>query len=292
MIAPTDPATESKPWRISLCDECRPSAFGKLDLIGYNHSDTISIDESGYIFTSTIVAEGPLVPEFLGEEVSIQFGTQEANMRAELISPVVVGRVTPYEKDARRLLIVVPFQHALPGPSRFLVSIFIGSAIVSNAAFDVELGTAPNVRVGDRLPGSGLLGVGPTSFDILTVVKRASRELLLADQYLAHAKLSDLLVHVDRGVDVRVLTSPQQAAKYHGQIDALRQHGHHISVRSSRTFHDRFVIVNRAEVYHFGHSLDALSKGRASRYARVTARDEVDQILAALDADWNAAIAP
>lgn len=51
-------------------------------------------------------------------------------------------------------------------------------------------------------------------------------------------------------------------------------------------FHDRFIIVNGVEYYHFGHSLKGLQGERVSRYSKMIDEEEISKLKALIDKHW------
>jgi hypothetical protein len=99
------------------------------------------------------------------------------------------------------------------------------------------------------------------------LVVRAKRSILLIDSWVGPGTL-DMLAKKHSGVSVEIVTSSNgklaatDIAKFNAQYPTL-------SVRTSTNFHDRFLILDDKELYHFGASLKNLGR----QYCAVTKMD-------------------
>ena len=133
---------------------------------------------------------------------------------------------------------------------------------------------------GNLLP-NGILPAG-SEFDSLRYVTRlvesAKSEIVIIDPY-SDATTLDVLAKKKPGVPVRLVCkdrgrpTPTEIAKFNRQYRGL-------TVLHSEDFHDRFVIVDNAELHNFGSSVNCLG----CRLTTYTTRDakEIKKILAQL----------
>ncbi len=90
------------------------------------------------------------------------------------------------------------------------------------------------------------------------LVKTAKREIILIDNYVDINTLN-ILCKKNRSVDVVIMTagkgnlSAKDIAKFNAQYPKL-------SVKTTTDFHDRFLIIDKAEVYHIGASIKDAGK--------------------------------
>ncbi|MDY4560976.1 MAG: cell filamentation protein Fic [Peptostreptococcus porci] len=88
---------------------------------------------------------------------------------------------------------------------------------------------------------------------IVRLVKKANKEIILIDNYVDINTLN-ILCKKNQGVDVVIATagkgslSAKDTAKFNAQYPKL-------SVKITTDFHDRFLIIDKAEVYHIGASI-------------------------------------
>ena len=93
---------------------------------------------------------------------------------------------------------------------------------------------------------------------IIGLVKKAKKEIILIDNYVDVNTLN-ILCKKNQGVDVTITTagkgslSTKDVTKFNAQYPKL-------SVKTTMDFHDRFLIIDKAEVYHIGASIKDAGK--------------------------------
>ena len=93
---------------------------------------------------------------------------------------------------------------------------------------------------------------------MVEIVEKAEKELILIDNYVDINTLNILSKKKD-GVNVLIFTSgngdltERDIAKFNSQYPKL-------TVKISKDFHDRFLIIDRKEVYHIGASIKDAGK--------------------------------
>ena len=93
---------------------------------------------------------------------------------------------------------------------------------------------------------------------IIGLVKKAKKEIILIDNYVDVNTLN-ILCKKNQGVDVTITTagkgslSTKDVTKFNAQYPKL-------SVKTTMDFHDRFLIIDKAEVYHIGASIKNAGK--------------------------------
>lgn len=96
------------------------------------------------------------------------------------------------------------------------------------------------------------------AFSLLTdLVGRAEREISLVDGY-ADVHTLNILAKKRKGVAVTVYTSGNRLTQ--GDVDVFNAQYPQLTVRRTRTFHDRFLILDSATAYHIGASLKDAGK--------------------------------
>ena len=90
------------------------------------------------------------------------------------------------------------------------------------------------------------------------LIQKAQKEIILIDNYIDLTVLDRLTVK-SPGVDVIIYTQPQtpikklDIAKFNAQYPTL-------TIKYTTSMHDRFLIIDRTEIYHIGASLKDLGK--------------------------------
>lgn len=99
-------------------------------------------------------------------------------------------------------------------------------------------------------------------FDARSFIKdiftRAKEEIILIDPY-ADIKALDYLKVKTEGVIVQLFIS-SKAKLTQGDIDAFNEQYGNLEIILDDNFHDRFVIIDRATLYHLGASLNYIGK--------------------------------
>lgn len=96
------------------------------------------------------------------------------------------------------------------------------------------------------------------AFSLLTdLVSRAEREISLVDGY-ADVHTLNILAKKRKSVAVTVCTSGNRLTQ--GDVDVFNEQYPQLTVRRTRTFHDRFLTLDSATAYHIGASLKDAGK--------------------------------
>jgi hypothetical protein len=113
----------------------------------------------------------------------------------------------------------------------------------------------------DRLPSQGLFYDGQI-FDAYNFVsdlfRRAQKSILIIDNYVDDTVLLHLTA-VSKGVNVKILTK-SISDKLALDIQKFSSQYFHIEAKVFTLAHDRFIIIDDKDVYHFGASLKDLGK--------------------------------
>lgn len=121
---------------------------------------------------------------------------------------------------------------------------------------------------------------------VQAILRRAKATIVIIDGYVGEDVLR-LLTTKPPGVSVSILTKEEKPAFVAIARAFQKQHGG-LGVRVSQAFHDRFVIVDDAEYYHFGHSLkDVGSKG--FMFSRIEEPSIIGALAAQFTTEWAAA---
>jgi hypothetical protein len=130
------------------------------------------------------------------------------------------------------------------------------------------------------------LFVAGQSFDamrsIADILGAAKKTIVIVDGYVGDATLS-LCANKQPAVTVEILTYTQSTTPtFKTLADAFnKQHGG-LAVRTSRAFHDRFIVIDGTEYFHVGSSIkDAGSRG--FMFSRI----EEPSVQATFDAAWT-----
>lgn len=139
------------------------------------------------------------------------------------------------------------------------------------------------------------LYVSGQRFDALLAAARiiaaAQTDIMLVDGYISDRVLS-LMTGKAEAATARILTKPTGARP---DLVALatafnQQYGAKapLSIRTSQAFHDRFLVIDSAEFYHFGASLKDLGT-RGFMFSRIEERTVIDALQQTITHEWASA---
>jgi len=152
-----------------------------------------------------------------------------------------------------------------------------------NYAIDALSALSADPDLSVRITREGAFFAGQHFDAILKVsdlISHAHRDLMLIDGYVTQQTLA-VLSEKAAGVSVRVLTYQVAPALKAAAQAFAKQYGP-FELRRSRSFHDRFLIIDDAEFYHFGASIKDLGN-KGFMFSRV----EEPGVLAALRSNFS-----
>lgn len=120
--------------------------------------------------------------------------------------------------------------------------------------------------------------------ELQRIIARAKRSIVVIDSYADETAL-DLLSSKRAGLAVRLLTKSVKPSLAAAAKAFNAQHGG-LSIRTSDVFHDRFVIIDDKEVYHFGASLKDAGK-RVFRLSKIENATERQKLKERFEAAWG-----
>ena len=102
------------------------------------------------------------------------------------------------------------------------------------------------------------------------LVRKAAKSIVLVDNYCDDTTL-DILSQKRGGVSVTIATTPKSASKFltPTAVAKFNKQNPPLAVKAVASFHDRFLILDGGELYHFGASLKDLGR----QYCAVTKMD-------------------
>jgi hypothetical protein len=120
------------------------------------------------------------------------------------------------------------------------------------------------------------------------LIKQAHTSIEIIDGYVGDGEVVlGLLAGKARGAGVRILTYSAQALLLPLAQAFLKQHGG-LEIRTSKGFHDRFLILDSLDFYHFGASLKDMG-GRGFMFSRIEEPEVLQRIRGKFEAEWSKA---
>jgi hypothetical protein len=274
---------------ISFCDEVSVGQFGKINLMGWNPTDPLTIPQIPYTLFSTLVIKVSFGPRESTADLVFTIKQNDASGRMifEESHPIAnINRDNPDEDLS--LFFVQPLVWEIKTYGTIRIAVCSCSDEVGAESLRVEQGPAPISGLARPIISSGLLAEGK-GYILDAILKSANQNLVLIDQFLNIDDLMDLLNSVPSQVAIRVLTRPDSRNEYLKRRSEGCRMAESIDIRFSRKIHDRYVIVNGTEYFHFGYSLKDLWRGRVSRYAKIYRKDEIDDLTEVFESEWRVA---
>lgn len=272
--------------RAIFCEEVSEGQFGKLNLMGYIPSKKISVDRVPYLFRSTLLLEGNISKgeQAVGLTITLVFRNQQGADVERIAGKPMIIQVDP-DKD-QTLTILAPFDRLIIEYGFLDVLVHTDSQVVLSETYEIVQGEAPNVRLTDRTAASSVLQDEGRQI-LLSVVGSASRQLDLVDQYLYPETLIEILKVLPSEAEVRVLTSPKRENAYSIELVKIKSLHGSVEVKFSIAFHDRYIVVNETEYYHFGHSFKDLGRGRVSQINKVFDKRAIEELKQKFTQAWS-----
>jgi len=118
------------------------------------------------------------------------------------------------------------------------------------------------------------------------ILSHAQQSIVIIDGYIDEDVL-DLLTSKEQAVEVNILTKTVSPA-LSAAATAFNKQYEKLSIRTSQAFHDRFVIVDDHDYYHFGASLKDLGH-RGFMFSRIEEPDVIDKLRAKWVQEWKTA---
>jgi len=118
------------------------------------------------------------------------------------------------------------------------------------------------------------------------ILEQANTQIDIIDGYVNSGVL-DLLTRKKTSVTVNILTRSVDPALKAAAIAFNKQYGK-LAIRTSNAFHDRFIVIDNKDFYHFGASIKDVGK-RGFMFSRVEEEDVIKTIQKKLTEEWNRA---
>jgi hypothetical protein len=115
---------------------------------------------------------------------------------------------------------------------------------------------------------------------VVEILNQAHTSIVIIDGYI-DGNVLNLLTTKGKGVEVKILTKEVSSA-VQTVANAFKQQYGGLQIRTSQAFHDRFVIIDDNDYYHFGASIKNLGN-RGFMFSKI----EEPTIIKALSAQWT-----
>ncbi len=119
------------------------------------------------------------------------------------------------------------------------------------------------------------------------ILSMAKRSIVIIDAYFDQKALA-LLTAKSSAVEVKILTKNVELALKTEATAFNKQYGK-LSVRKSPAFHDRFIVIDDSDFYHFGTSFDKHIGNRGFMFSRIEEPEIINSLRQKFTQEWDAA---
>ena len=91
------------------------------------------------------------------------------------------------------------------------------------------------------------------------IMEKARKEIILIDNYVDKGTL-DILSHKNRNARIRIITSKEGNRITEKEVQTFREQYGNLTIEITDKVHDRFLVIDGAEMYHIGASLKDAGK--------------------------------
>jgi hypothetical protein len=124
------------------------------------------------------------------------------------------------------------------------------------------------------------------SFEILTLIEKAKNEIILIDGYIDSTTLK-LLTSKNDNVKVKILTDPKAKSESLEVLkDKFNKQYKGLEIRYSKSFHDRFIIIDNINFYQIGASMKDLGNKTFS-FIKLKEEFMTDALLKKFKLEWK-----
>jgi hypothetical protein len=255
-------------------------------LTNMNRKTAVSLATNSLLLPEQAI---PMLHKQLDEPVeALRYDHPDVDAWERITLKIVERTFGEHSRNANHFAVTVSYAHASDQEAQKAHQERIASKKGLLRAFIKEMEIIPPQRPPVDVTKQGVFFSGQT-FDALSAASRimatATSRLLLIDGYIGADTLNLLPT---TGIALDILTKPPIAATIKTLCSAFKnQHGS-LSVRTTSSFHDRFVVIDNSTVYHFGASIKDLGK-KVFMFSLIEEPELLASIRAKVTAEWAAA---
>jgi len=185
----------------------------------------------------------------------------------------------------------VPIQRTTDFEGRGLIKRFALEALLRDVNYCIDvLSSVSMVNLPSMMVTREGVFFAGQYFDALQrvreILSNAKQSIVIIDGYINEDVLN-LVTSKNTAVEVKILTKSVSPALKTAADAFNRQYGN-LSIRTSQAFHDRFLIVDSRDFYHFGASIKDLGN-RGFMFSRIEEQVAINALASHWDQEWNRA---
>lgn len=121
---------------------------------------------------------------------------------------------------------------------------------------------------------------------VSTILKKATKEIMIVDAYVDEKTLS-LFTFKKPHIKIKMLTHPKSLNDgFEIFKESFNKQYQNLEIRTSKVFHDRFIIIDNKEFYHLGASLKDLGKS-VFMFSRIADETILSTLKTKIGNEWN-----
>lgn len=152
------------------------------------------------------------------------------------------------------------------------------------------LATHPSKQLSQVTLGAEGIFLAGTPFDAMlavsSIIRAATQHIIVIDGYVSERTLQ-LLSQKAPTVNVKILTYSLTAADRLHANAFVTQYGATLQIRTSKRFHDRFIVIDDVDFFHFGTSIKDAAVKNTFMFSRIQETDIQATLRSAFAAEWG-----
>ena len=274
---------------IYLSDSVEEAQFEKVNLLGLNLTNSIFVETLPYMLVSHMVISGwtDEHPDNLSMEIILE---SSGNILLHQKHKIETGEEKVEIEEAEPLILVIPVNLLLESEGNLQLRIIRDKEDIFVKDYVIKIGSSPLLKNVKHTAYSQIFKGKPHDIEFVKDLLGTARESVkIFDSYIDPSSLLEIFSKVDSNIKIEVLTSqPRNRRRQYSVVnnEFISQYPNS-QIKFSRASHDRFIIINDTECYHFGHSLKDVAGGKVSRFSKITRKDEVEELINFFDTEWT-----
>ena len=122
-------------------------------------------------------------------------------------------------------------------------------------------------------------------FQLNNLIVNAKQEIKLVDNYL-NLDLLNFLSNKNNRVSLKIISSAKDIPQLKLGLTGFQNQFSHLQIKESKSYHDRFLIIDNTEVFHFGASFKDLGK-KTFMFSKISEPTIQSAIIIDFDNHWS-----
>lgn len=286
-----------------LAEEVTQGTFSRTNIQGCILGDGISVPRVPYeLRTNLVIIEdvSSLPDKDSSLHVECRFfskeGMEQVFLQGSMAKERMIGEIDP-DRKTFRLLFIIPIVVSIPDYGKMSIAI-IENENRREMTWYIKEGEGSYTGRGAPKKISDVV-TSASPFDVDALIGSTLSDIVICDGYLPTDLILFLNKISNKRARIRIVTEEGRSLKKDGSTQRMRiedekqnllAHFPNLEVRFSRNFHDRMTIIDKNDIYFFGHSFKDINAGRVTRYSKILDLEEYNRTLLEFESTWNNAV--